>query len=176
MGAKPAGYRELSFSSMRDLAAELDLLERAHAQGRLGTVGGWTPGQNLQHVARFMRFAIDGFPFTGGLWAIPGRLIKPFVGKIKARPGFTLPSRFDALEPDENVPVEQGLGELREQMARLRGGERMEAKSPILGKLSHEQWTKLQLDHAAMHLGFLQPSGESGAETTPAGERAPVGS
>ena len=176
MSYYPAGYRRLSFSSFRELVAELDRLERAHQEGRLRALGGWTPGQNLQHLARFLRFAIDGFPFTGGLWAIAGRLIKPFLGRIKARPGFKLPSRFSALEPDESVPFEQGLREMREQMARLTGGERMEAKSPILGALSHEQWTKIQLDHAAMHLGFLKPEDGAGAETTPAGERAPVAS
>jgi hypothetical protein len=177
MGTKPAEYRELSFSSYTDLAAELDRLERAHQEGRLTHLGNWTPGQIFQHVAKFMRFSFDGFPFKAPWFvAAVGRLMKPFMSKMKLRPGFKLPEGASDLLPDDHVGFEDGVTELRTQMARLTAGEQMNAKSPLFGRLGHERWKQMHLDHAAMHLGFLKPEESESAETAPAGERAPVAS
>jgi len=175
MSKRPAGYRELSFSSCQDLAAELDGLERAHREGRLAHLGSWSPGQIFQHVARFMRYSFDGFPFRAPWFvAAIGRAMKPFINTIKMRPGFKLPRGASDLLPDDDVPFAHGLAELREQMARLTAGERMQAKSPLFGALGHERWKRMHLGHAAMHLGFLVPDASGGARTTPAEERAPV--
>ena len=38
------------------------------------------------------------------------------------------------------------------------GSQRMKHPSPVLGKLSHEQWEQLHCRHAELHLSFLHPA------------------
>jgi hypothetical protein len=44
----------------------------------------------------------------------------------------------------------------RDNLARLDAGEQMTQKSPLLGKMTHEKWMKLHLDHCRLHFGFIQ--------------------
>lgn len=154
----PAGYRELFFTTYDDLKSELDRLETVHAQGELVTHGNWSAGQIFQHLGTFMRFTYDGFPFKAPWFvALFGRAVKPFLGKMKLKPGaFKLPTAAaEHLVPDDSVTFEEGLTTLRAQIARVDAGERMEQPSPLFGDLGHERWKKMHLDHAAMHIGFI---------------------
>jgi len=47
------------------------------------------------------------------------------------------------------------MDRLRSALARLDADEKFTQPSPLLGRLSHEQWVRMQLGHASMHLGFL---------------------
>ena len=38
-------------------------------------------------------------------------------------------------------------------------GESKRSRSPFLGELTNEEWTKLQCRHAELHLSFLVPAG-----------------
>lgn len=157
MGSTPDGYRDLSFSTYDELTSELDRLESAHRAGTLVASGNWSAGQIFQHVGRFMRFSFDGFPFrTPWYIALIGRCMKPFMGFMSLKPGIKLPAGAEALLPDDGVSFEDGIGELREQLARRANGERMEKRSPLFGRLGHDRWSQMHLDHAAMHLGFLR--------------------
>lgn len=154
----PAGYRQLSFATFSELSHEVDRLEAAQANGDIVTHGNWSAGQIFEHVGRFIRFTYDGFPFKAPWYvALMGRAMKPFLGKMKLKPGsFTLPPDVaEHLVPDDSVTFEQGLSTLRQQIARVENGERMEQPSPLFGKLGHERWTRMHLDHAAMHMGFI---------------------
>ena len=147
--------RSLSFSSMDDILADAESLA---ASGGIRTTGGWRPGQNLQHVARFIRCSVEGFD---GLFPWPvraiGRLIRKRVVRMSLKPGFKVPGRFDALRPDDEATVAQGLDELRRvvALAKERG---MAQASPILGELSHDEWEQLHCRHAEMHFSFLHPA------------------
>lgn len=163
--ATPSAHRSLVFTSYPELVAELDRLEASHQAGTLVAGGAWSAGQIFQHVARFIRFSYDGFPFSPPWFvAVIGRAMKPFMGFLKLRPGIKLPAGASALLPDDGVSFEAGLAELRTQVARIEGGEQMQQKSPLFGRLSHDRWRRMHLDHAAMHLGFLRDT----KETTPA--------
>lgn len=154
----PEGYRTLRFADYRAVRAELDRLESAHRTGVVRALGNWSAGQIFQHVGRFIRFTFDGFPMKAPwLIAAAGRVMKPFIGKVKLRPGFKLPRGAEPLLPDDGVSFEDGLAELRAQIDRIEAGERMEQPSPLFGRLGHERWKTMHLDHAAMHLGFLVP-------------------
>lgn len=161
---KKADRRGVEIESVEDLLADLDRLESAEGAGTLRTTGNWSAGQVLQHCARTWAAAIDGFPaeMRPPWWLKAGaRLMfkKRAVAGETAPPGIKLPPEAAAILPEEGVTFAEGLGELRAQIGRTQGGERFNQPSPIFGKMTHEEWQKLQLGHCRLHLGFLHPGG-----------------
>ena len=50
------------------------------------------------------------------------------------------------------------MRDLRETIARVKEkGEEFSHPSPIFGEFTHEEWTRLQLGHCQLHLGFMHP-------------------
>ena len=150
--------RRVHFESMDDLSAEIDMLEAAQKAGHLVANGNWTPAQIFDHLARFMEFSYEGFPFRAS-W--PVRVVsyaakwvawKPFVNWA-LRPGFQIPN--EALKPDDWADFDVATARLRAQVGRVRRGEPMTAPSPFEGSISHEQWLYAHLRHAELHLSFL---------------------
>lgn len=157
---EPGAWQPRPLRGFSDLRAEIDAIERAEAAGTLRTTGGWTAGQILEHCGRFVRCSIDGF--EGGMpWVlrvVGRRVIRPLALRPGAqmKPGIRLPRSASALLPGEGVSVAEGAAVLRGQLDRVERGERMEAQSPLLGALTHEQWERLHLSHCTMHLGFVR--------------------
>ena len=60
------------------------------------------------------------------------------------------------MEPRQGVAFEVALARLRRVLDRLDRGERMEQRSPAFGAMSHDEWLRLHLGHAQLHLGFLR--------------------
>ncbi len=159
VNTRRASRRDLDFDDLDDLPRELDRIEAAAAAGTLTTTGNWTPGQNLEHCAIFMRFAIDGFPFRAPFWIRwPSQIfVKWLVVRGGSPPaGIALRGNLAALRPGDATSFAEGLAELRLQIGRIRAGERFTAPSPLFGRLTHEQWTRIQLGHCTLHLSFLQ--------------------
>lgn len=154
--ADKSQWKPKSFHSVEELRAELNTIEAAHNAGTLSTAGGWTVGQNLYHCARFMDCAFDGFdlkmpwPFR-----VMGKLfIKPMLSKPNAqmKPGF---KGTPALEATGDVSFEDGMANMSAAVAKLEAGEKMTQDSPFLGKMTHEQWVAVHLNHCRMHFGFF---------------------
>ena len=61
--------RNVRFESIDDLAEEIDRLVAAQREGHLVANGNWTPAQILDHLARFMEFSYEGFPFRAS-WPV----------------------------------------------------------------------------------------------------------
>ena len=57
--------------------------------------------------------------------------------------------------PRPGVTYEQGMTRIRRALSRIEAGERMTKPSPWLGAMTHEEWVRLNLNHTAMHFGFL---------------------
>lgn len=157
---KRAPVRQLRFRSIDELSAELDRLEAAAAAGRLRSTGSWSLGQCCEHIGKFFRGALDGFD---GRAPLPIRILAKLFFKRKAlgpEPmpgGINLPASASMLLPDPGISDEAGLAYLRAQIARLKKGEQFTHPSALFGPLTHDQWMVLQLKHAALHLGFLDP-------------------
>jgi len=88
------------------------------------------------------------------------RLIGPFVKRriIKngMSSGFKLPKEREATAFPAASSPQEALGKLRAAVGRLKQ-ERMTARHPVFGKLTHEEWTRLHLRHAELHLSFAVP-------------------
>lgn len=148
-----------SFLSIDELNADLDRIEAAHEAGTLTTDGGWTVGQNLMHCGIFIKQSIDGFEMKAPLIlrALCSVLLKPIATKPKSqmKPGIKLPAKAKELLPEDAVSFEEGLAMMRTQVNRVLSGEQITQPSPLFGKLSHQQWINLHLNHCRMHMGYL---------------------
>lgn len=153
--SKVTDRRELHFSAMQDIQADVEYLDSGDPPR---TSGNWTAGQIVQHVSRFIGFSIDGFPEAR--LALPlrvlGRLLRGRVLVNPLRSGFRFPRRFEFLAPTPGITWEDAVAGFRETMARL-ATEKMTATSPVLGRLSHEQWVQFHCRHAEMHFSFMHP-------------------
>ena len=153
-----SGRRDVELSSLEDLQREIDAIVSADRDGSLRALGNWSAGQNLQHIGRFFEFALDGFPFeVSRSLRLLGRLMRNRALNARPPAGLRFPANARALAPDDNVPTEEGAAYLRAQLDRIGAGERMTAPSPLLGPLEHDEWVRLQLNHAELHLSFLDP-------------------
>jgi len=157
---KRAPVRNLRFDSTLELAADLDRLEAAARAGTLRSTGSWSLGQCAQHIGKFFAGALDGFDGKAPLVIrVVGRLLfkRKALGPEPMPGGINLPASASSMLPDPEISDEAGLAFLREQIARVDRGEKFSHPSPLFGRLSHDEWMVLQLKHAALHLGFLDP-------------------
>lgn len=155
---KIKGRRILKFTCTGCLSADLDAMQRAHDAGTLTALGNWSAGQILQHCAKVIGFSMDGFP-SKAPWIVRF-LFTTFLKKralkdIPIDPGMDLPKQAAFMLPDDAVTFDQGMQDMRDVLARLKAGDRMEQPSPILGELTHDQWMGMMLRHAAMHQSFI---------------------
>jgi hypothetical protein len=147
--------RELHFSSMQDIQADIEYLDSGDPPR---TSGNWTAGQIVQHVTTLIQLSIDGFPEAR--LALPlrilGRLMRGRILDNPLRSGLTFPKKFDFLAPTPGISWEEAVAYFSETMARL-AAEKMTAVSPVTGRLSHEQWVQFHCRHAEMHFSFMHP-------------------
>ena len=159
VNTKEVSRRALRFSSIEDLAADLDNIEAAAKANTLTVTGNWTAGQILEHCNILFKGAIDGFPGQAPLFV---RVIVKLFFKKKAlsgeplKPGIKLGKGTEWLLPNNDVGVDQGIAMLRASVDRvLNGDEKFKHASPAFGELTHEEWTILQLGHCSMHMSFI---------------------
>lgn len=148
------GRRKLTFRSFDEVLVDA---ERLVSSPNTKMLGNWPLSHLLTHLATGINGSIDGISGKAP-WFL--RLIGPFVKRriIKngMSPGFKVPK---AREADSFPPAsspQEALQKLRAAVGRLKQ-ERMTARNPVFGKMTHEEWTRLHLRHAEMHLSFAVP-------------------
>lgn len=149
--SKVQGRRQVHYNSYADLMADAEQL----ANARIKTLGNWSYGQILKHVAEATDSSIDG---SGFVLPAPMRWIFSLLMKQKylTQPlpaGFKAPKRF---QPQE-TSVEEGLILLRRAIAR-QDSEDHRAMHPAFGMISKDEWTQFNLRHAEMHMTFVVPN------------------
>lgn len=154
-----APRRELSFHCTGCLKEDLAKIEAADRAGTLRVTGNWTAGENLDHVAKTIEFSIDGFPPEVRIaWPVRmiARLMKGRMTSGKTLPaGFQLGSDADFFLPAPGTSVDAGLARLRRVLDRLDAGAKCTVPSAAFGAMTHDEWMRLQLGHAQLHLGFI---------------------
>jgi hypothetical protein len=151
--------RRLRFETIDDALAEADRLAAADREGRLDRAGNWTLGQTLGHLATWAAFAFDGYPAAVRA-PLPVRLILRLVRGRILNNGMTTGVRVGKAPGGtvglDVLPVDEGLRRFRAAMERLRAAAPT-IENPVFGRLTHDDWIKLNLRHAELHLGFQLP-------------------
>ena len=152
--AKVEGRRKLRFASFDELLADVDRL----TSGPVKVLGNWSPGQIFRHLAIAYNSSIDGFAVTFPLHLrLMAKLFRNKLLTMQMPAGFKLPrSGASTLEPSATA-TKDGAAELRAAVARLQR-EPERAKHPMFGELSREEWDRVHLAHANLHLSFLIPA------------------
>lgn len=156
---KVTDRRKLRFNTFADLRAELDRIEAAERAGRLRRTGNWTTGQTLGHIAAWMSYPFDGFPMGRAPW-----FVRAFVAMRRNKylnegmpSGVRIPGVSGGTYGIEDMPLEEGASRLQREIARLESGVKPAHPSPVFGPLDLEDWRRLNLRHAELHLSFLHP-------------------
>ena len=151
--------RRLRFHSLDDLAAEIDRIVAADEAGRLRTSGNWTAGQTLGHLASWINYGWDGYPFPTPPWFV--RVFLKFMRKKYLRDGMPagvkIPNADGGTYGTERLSTADGAERLRSAVHRLKSGEEPRHHSPALGPMSREERIALNLRHSELHLSFLHP-------------------
>ena len=159
INTKKASRRELSFHCTGCLKEELAKIESAHRAGKVSHTGNWTEGEIFDHLAVSMEYSIDGFPPDMKVpfpMRLMGRLFKGMVTNGKTlSPGFSPPKGSEAMLPRPGVSFDDGLARLRKVIDRVDGGAKCTVASPAFGAMTHDEWMRLHLGHAQLHLGFI---------------------
>jgi hypothetical protein len=149
------GRRALQFNSLDEVVAEA---ERLSDCSDVELLGNWSLGQIFQHLGDAMAMAIDGSDYKPPFFfKIMGPLMRKGMLNKSMRAGFQLPPGMHALIPSEDTTTESGFKALRQNAERLKN-EELQPRHVVFGKMTREDWNKLHLRHAEMHLSFAVPS------------------
>ena len=156
--SKVQDRRRLRFSTIDDLLADIDRLVAADQVGKLRRTGNWTAGQAMGHIATWIDYAYQGYPFKVP-WLIIV-LIRMKKGKY-LRDGMPAGVRIPGVESGtygtEPLSTDEGAARLRQALAKLQRGEPVKYNSPAWGKMTPDERIALNLRHAELHLSFLLP-------------------
>jgi Protein of unknown function (DUF1569) len=149
------GRRELRFTSFDEVVADAEMLV---SSPNTRTLGNWPSERLLTHLALAINSSIDGHSLRAP-WFIRliGRIMKKRSLTQKMSPGLKLPKKVETGFFPAAASPHEAFKRLRAAVARTKT-ERMTAKHPVLGKLTHDEWTQLHLRHSELHLSFVVPS------------------
>lgn len=151
--AKVEGRRTLDYRSYDELLADADKL----SHGNVKAIGNWSAGQVFQHLATAYNGSIDGLPAPFPWYMrFMARLFKKKILAGSMPPGLKVPSELAKVVMPEPTATEEGLANLHAAVERLQR-EPHRANNPIFGKLSREEWDRVHLIHANLHMSFLIP-------------------
>ena len=147
------GRREVRYESYEDFLTDAEQMAADGCQ----TLGNWSYGQILIHIARAFDTMIDGAPFKfpGPVQWFMRTFAKNRFLKNPLRPGFKLPKSAGHLLPQE-TSVEEGLAAVRAAIARL---ETTTERAPHggFGTIPKEEHDQFAVRHAEMHMTFVVP-------------------
>ncbi len=150
--------RSLRFQSIDDFLKEIDRLVKSDTVGKLRKNGNWSLGQAFGHLAAWINYGYEGYPFKTP-WLI--RLILRTRVKKYLREGMPAGVRIPKVEKGtyatEALSASEGADRLRKALNRLKNGEPTRYESPAFGPMSHDQRVEFNLRHAELHLSFFQP-------------------
>lgn len=149
--------RRITFATPGEALDDAEAIVAADGAGTLRRCGAWTAGQSLGHIAAWIDYAFDGYPFTvdpADAAASRARLGVVLASGLK--PGVRLPGATWGTFGIDDLPAPEALARLRAAWARLVRAEPTRAHA-FFGELTHPQWIALNLRHAELHQSHLLP-------------------
>lgn len=151
--------RQLEFNDLDEVMAEARSL---HQVGYLSN-GNWSLGQACGHLAEWIRYPMDGFPkppiFIGAIMWVMKNTIGPGMRKKILSEGFKggLPTAPETVPKPDELSDQQGIAQLQLVINRAKEFDGELKPSPLFGPMDLDTWRKVNLLHAAHHLGYLEP-------------------
>src|ERR1700752_2937025 len=111
---KVSGRRSLRFESLDEMMAEVNRLAEAERGGRLKSLGNWTLGQALGHIAQWMEYAYTPSPLNPPFfirWFLRMQRKKYIHGTMKA--GVRIPNVEGGTLGTASMSLDEGLTRLR---------------------------------------------------------------
>lgn len=153
---KVEGRRTVRYETYDDLLADAERLAGVEVR----TLGNWSYGQILDHLARSIHAMIDG---PGFRMPMPMRFVMRLLMMKKMvhqelPPGFKFPVKVaDRFCPPEDAQVGPSLAALREAVTRVQSTDQR-GLHPAFGTVKTSDWDSFQLRHCELHMSFVQPS------------------
>lgn len=147
--------RELAFDSLDDVMADVDRLLDGHA-----TLGQWSLGQILWHLATAIRLSIEGIDEEppDPVPQRTARIVRLRMFRSDRFPeGAEVP--LAALSPPPGLDARTEAEALREAIARFVAAPGPLAAHPLLGEMTKEEWEHFHRIHCGHHLGFAVAQG-----------------
>lgn len=149
--AKVTGRRPLRFNSVDEILADVERL----ASQKRRTLGNWSFGQILWHLATVMDSSIDGSPVRANIFMrLMGKLMKGHMLKNGVSPGFQLSGEIAKLFLPPATSDDDGLRRFRQSVRRQHAESHREPSS-FLGVLTNDEYVQLHCRHAELHLSFV---------------------
>lgn len=145
------GRRPLQFQDFDAIQADVERLLQGHA-----TVGGWTLGQILDHLATVARRVLQApadAPHDLSLRVSDAQREQVFSTGVLPE-GIPMPAGLGA--PEDADPA-QAAGRLRAALADLEASPGPAAPHRLFGPLDKDGWRRLTCIHCAHHLSFVVP-------------------
>lgn len=154
--AQVSGRRKLHFADFSQLLADVDYV----ATHPCHTLGNWSVGQILDHLAVAANSPFDGYDGYQASW-FTRHLIVPFIkNNLLTKPmaaGFQIPKDATVMFPATDTTPQAGYKRLKDALARF-SNELPKYPHPILGDLAFQEWVAVTLRHAELHLSFIVPA------------------
>jgi hypothetical protein len=160
ISTKNVQRRSLKFDTIDQCLEELDRIKAAVDDGTLETLGNWTPGQIMAHLAAWIEYGWDGYHmkkkpfFVQWIFRV---MMKGMVRKGMSA-GFDIPGVEGGTTGQDDMEPNAGIARLKRALQRLKS-EPAVHDSPAMGKVSEEFRTAVNLRHAELHLGFIKYPG-----------------
>ena len=142
--------RILDFESLDDVMSEVQRLLAGHV-----TVGRWSLGQILNHLATSIRMSSRG---RSESTPPPGSEVfrEQFFQTRRFPEGVQAPHSRLIPPPDSDAQAQAAM--LGEAITRWSVADGPFPDHPLLGTLTKEEWTQFHCIHSAHHLGFAIPA------------------
>lgn len=155
----PKPTRQLRFTTVDDLRQEVRQLIDRDGAGSLSTTGNWPLGKSLGHLATWIEFSYrpEGAPVAPPwILKVVAKLMKRRLLEKSMPAGMKLGRMPEGTLGVDNLSTAEGASKLLPALDRLEHDPPI-ARNPLMGFLTHEEWIKLHLRHAELHLGYFTP-------------------
>lgn len=151
--------RTLRFENFDQVIADAQSLAEAERGGTLRATGNWSLGQAIGHLAFWANAPFDGYPDMPKMPWLMRKLLPLFKNRFLNK-GMPVGVRIRGVPAGtfgtEPMETDQALAALRSALGRM-ASQQPTALNPIFDHMTHDEWIKLNLRHAELHLSFFHP-------------------
>jgi len=152
--------RDLTFANMTEVRRDVETLRRRGYT----KAGNWNLAQVCKHLGQWISFPVTGYPKNGPVMTFIIFMLRNTLGKRSGREILRtgkFPSRWRTLKitlPPPDTDEATSIRELEEAIVRWEQHHGEYIPSPLFGRLTREEWLRMQLIHCAHHLSHLVPN------------------